>query len=98
MSNAIRYSDKKIEAAITERDHSLLITVEDNGPGIPEDKREEMLKPFTRMEGSRNSATGGAGLGLAIVQEIVHQHGGEIKLGTGGKLGGLLVSIDIPLK
>jgi two-component system osmolarity sensor histidine kinase EnvZ len=98
MSNAMRYSNKKIAVGITERDGSLLISVEDNGRGIPEDKREEMLKPFTRMEGSRNPSSGGVGLGLAIVQEIIHQHGGEIKLGQSKKLGGLLVTIEIPLK
>lgn len=98
ITNAIRYSKKKIIIDIKQADESLSVFIEDNGKGIPEDKREDMLKPFTRLENSRNSATGGVGLGLAIVQEIIHQHGGEIFLLDGKKLGGLLVRLDIPLK
>lgn len=98
ITNAIRYSKKKIVIDIKQADESLSVFIEDNGKGIPEDKREDMLKPFTRLENSRNSATGGVGLGLAIVQEIIHQHGGEIFLLDGKKLGGLLVRLDIPLK
>jgi two-component system osmolarity sensor histidine kinase EnvZ len=98
LSNAIRYSEKKIIVSLRERAGMLEIDFEDNGGGIPEDKREEMLKPFTRMETSRNQATGGVGLGLAIVQETVHQHGGEIRLGQSERLGGLLVRLEIPLK
>ena len=98
LSNAIRYSDKKIIVSVRERGGDLEIDFEDNGRGIPEDRREEMLKPFTRLEASRNRATGGVGLGLAIVQETVHQHGGEIALGQSPRLGGLLVRLEIPLK
>jgi two-component system osmolarity sensor histidine kinase EnvZ len=98
LSNAIRYSDKKIIVSVRERGGSLEIDFEDNGKGIPAARREEMLKPFTRLEGSRNRATGGVGLGLAIVQETVHQHGGDITLGESSRLGGLLVRLEIPLK
>ena len=98
ITNAIRYSKKKIIIDIKESNDNLCIFIEDNGKGIPENKREDMLKPFTRLESSRNKATGGVGLGLSIVQEIIHQHGGEISLLDGKKLGGLLVKIEIPLK
>lgn len=98
ITNAIRYSNKEIEISINKKDENIEIMIEDNGSGIPENKREEMLKPFTRLEDSRNSSTGGVGLGLSIVQEIIHQHGGEIFLLDSKKLGGLLVKIELPLK
>ncbi|MBD5405429.1 hypothetical protein HDR59_02670 [bacterium] len=98
ITNAIRYSKKKILIDIKQTDDNIAIFIEDNGKGIPENRRDEMLKPFTRLENSRNTSTGGVGLGLAIVQEIIHQHGGEIFLLDGKKLGGLLVKIEIPLK
>ena len=96
--NAIRYGNKKIDVAITGTKDSVEIVVEDNGNGIPEDKREDMFRPFTRLDDSRNAETGGVGLGLSIVQEIVHQHGGNVMLLDGEKLGGLKVMIQIPIK
>ena len=96
--NAIRYGKKKIDVSISKDDEFLDIVVEDNGPGIPEDRRDEMFRPFTRLDSSRNAETGGMGLGLAIVQEVIHQHGGEVALLKSEKLGGLKVKIQIPLK
>ena len=96
--NAIRYGKKKIEISITQKDEHFEITIEDNGKGIPENKRDEMFKPFTRLDNSRNSETGGMGLGLSIVQEVIHQHGGEVFLLDSKKLGGLLVKIELPIK
>ncbi len=98
ITNAIRYANKKIIIDIKQTSDNLFIFIEDNGEGIPENRRDEMLKPFTRLENSRNSSTGGVGLGLSIVQEIIHQHGGEVFLLDGKKLGGLLVKIELPLK
>lgn len=98
ITNAIRYANKKIVIDIKQVGDNLSIFIEDNGNGIPENRRDEMLKPFTRLENSRNSSTGGVGLGLSIVQEIIHQHGGEVFLLDGKKLGGLLVKIELPLK
>ena len=51
--------------------------LDDDGPGIPESAREDVFKPFFRLDSSRNSETGGAGLGLAIARDIVRTHGGE---------------------
>ena len=96
--NAIRYGKKKIIVDIIKKSESLEISIEDNGPGIPENQREEMFKPFTRLDDSRNTETGGMGLGLSIVQEVIHQHGGEVSLLTSEKLGGLKVKIELPLK
>jgi two-component system osmolarity sensor histidine kinase EnvZ len=73
------------------------IQIEDNGPGIPPELYDEVFKPFTRVETSRNQNTGGIGLGLAITMDIVHSHGGKIFL-TESPHGGLCVTMRMPLK
>lgn len=77
--------------------NELIIDIHDNGPGIPKDRYEDVFKPFFRLEESRNKYTGGTGLGLAITKDVINNHGGEIKLGTSEILGGLKVSITLPL-
>ena len=76
--------------------NKLEITVDGDGPGIPEDKREEVFKAFYRIDESRNKETGGVGLGLSIARDIITSHGGKIEL-TDSALGGLRVLISIPL-
>ena len=76
-------------------DHSEVI-IDDNGPGIPRDKREEVVLPFTRLENSRNSKTGGTGLGLSIAKNAALHHGGELIL-EDSPLGGLRVRLLLPL-
>lgn len=71
------------------------ITVSDNGPGIAASKREDVFRPFYRLEESRNRETGGSGLGLAVARSIVRRHGGDILL-ENGAAGGLLVRIIFP--
>jgi len=56
--------------------------VDDDGPGIPEARHEDVFKPFFRLDQSRNPATGGVGLGLTIARDVVHSHGGDIALET----------------
>ena len=74
--------------AILER--AVRITVEDDGPGIARERREEALRPFTRLDDSRNQDKGsGAGLGLAITADIARSHGGTLRLGESKTLGGL---------
>ncbi|MDR3126766.1 MAG: ATP-binding protein [Rickettsiales bacterium] len=97
ISNALHYSDKRVYIGIARKSGQVEISVEDNGPGIPEDMREEMLRPFTRLETSRNSDTGGHGLGLSIVQEVMHQHAGEVALLDSRRLGGLRVLLSFPV-
>jgi two-component system osmolarity sensor histidine kinase EnvZ len=63
--------------------------VEDDGPGIPPDRREEAMRPFTRLDPARNQDTPGVGLGLAIVADIARTHGGSLRLGHSEALGGL---------
>jgi two-component system osmolarity sensor histidine kinase EnvZ len=74
----------------------LFITVDDDGPGVPEDKYEEVFRPFYRVDPSRNSATGGVGLGLPIAMEIVNGHGGKMWLEKSPH-GGLCVNIRLPV-
>ncbi|MFY9658402.1 MAG: ATP-binding protein, partial [Methylocystis sp.] len=69
--------------------------VEDNGPGIPEDKREVVFRPFHSLDSSRNQNRKSTGLGLAIARDIVRSHGGEITLEKSA-LGGLKAVIRIP--
>jgi two-component system osmolarity sensor histidine kinase EnvZ len=70
--------------------------VEDDGPGIPEDKREEALKPFTRLDEARNQDIPGTGLGLSIALDIARSHGGSLKLDASPRLGGLRATLLVP--
>ena len=71
------------------------INIEDDGPGIPEDQYKNVFKPFFRLDKSRNLNQSGVGLGLAIVEDIINSHGGNIQLGK-SKYNGLLVKISLP--
>jgi two-component system, OmpR family, osmolarity sensor histidine kinase EnvZ len=95
MSNAARFGDT---ISITgHRDHRwLTITVDDDGPGIPAGMREEVFRPFLRLDDARNQDEGGTGLGLAIARDIARSHGGDIMLGD-GPLGGLRVTVRVPV-
>lgn len=95
IANACRYG-KKIEVEVKKYDKKVAVFVDDNGPGIPKDKRDDVFKAFYRLEESRNKETGGIGLGLAITKDIVMAHGGKIFLDD-SPLGGLRVIIDLPL-
>lgn len=94
VANACRYG-KKVEVGVDECGNHIRITVDDNGPGIPKDKREAVFRAFYRLENSRNKETGGVGLGLAITKDIITAHGGKINL-EDGPLGGLRVVIELP--
>lgn len=77
-------------------DDHVAILFDDKGPGIPQDRRDDMFRPFVRLDESRNADTGGTGLGLAIARDIVQSHGGIITLHDAPK-GGLRVQIVLPL-
>ena len=96
VSNAAKYADKIWVKAFLS-DQKVQIEIEDNGPGIPAELYDEVFKPFTRVDSSRNTETGGVGLGLAIVMDIVHAHGGKIWLEKSTAHGGLNVVIRMPL-
>lgn len=95
VSNAGRYGTE-IAVSMTASEKLLKIAVEDNGPGIPEDKREEVFKAFYRLDESRNPETGGIGLGLTITRDIVTAHGGKIHL-EDSDMGGLKVVMVFPI-
>ena len=71
------------------------INIEDDGPGIPEDQHKNVFKPFVRLDKSRNLNKSSVGLGLAIVEDIINSHGGNIQLGK-SKYNGLQVKISLP--
>jgi len=89
IGNAVRYGNRAVVSVLmTER--TLVISVEDDGPGIAPKNREEALKPFARLEPARNQNKGsGVGLGLSIAMDIARAHGGVIRLGESESLGGL---------
>jgi len=95
IENATRYAHHVWVRAGTRGD-AIEITIDDDGPGIPADKREEVFKPFLRLEGSRNPETGGIGLGLTIARDVVRSHGGEITLADSPN-GGLRARVRMPI-
>ena len=95
VSNARKYAEH-IWINVAREDKRIVIAVDDDGPGVPEDMFEEVFKPFVRGEPSRNPATGGVGLGLPIARDIVHAHGGRIWLEKSGR-GGLRAVIQVPV-
>ena len=96
LSNAFDYANGNISVKLENNNSKVFIAVDDDGPGIPEDKREDVFKAFYRLEESRNKETGGVGLGLSIARDVITSHGGAIELSE-SKLGGLRVLISIPL-
>ncbi len=95
ISNAFRYG-KTIAVKLESNNNKLEVTIDDDGPGIPEDKREDVFKAFFRLEESRNKETGGVGLGLSIAKDVITSHGGRIEL-LDSPMGGLRVLVSIPL-
>ncbi|WP_353472480.1 ATP-binding protein [Salipiger sp. H15] len=95
VGNAVRYGTR-CEVSVTLTERSLRLRVEDDGPGIPPDRREEALKPFARLDPARNQDRGtGVGLGLAIAADVARAHGGVLRLGESDTLGGLRADIVI---
>jgi two-component system osmolarity sensor histidine kinase EnvZ len=92
-ANAARYGET---VAITGRREAraFLVSIDDDGPGIPPDQREEVFKPFVRLDDARQDA-GGSGLGLSIARDIARAHGGEVSLHD-SPLGGLRATVRIP--
>jgi two-component system osmolarity sensor histidine kinase EnvZ len=95
IANAARYGET-IAIAAKKKRNRLRITVDDNGPGIPANMREDVFRPFFRLDEARNQDEGGTGLGLAIARDIARSHGGDIKL-EDSALGGLRAVVEIPV-
>lgn len=94
VSNAARFA-KHVEVTATRSEDYLIITVDDDGPGIPEAEREAVFRPFVRLDHARNQDEGGTGLGLAVARDIALGHGGDISLGD-SPLGGLRATVKLP--
>ncbi|MCJ8269830.1 MAG: ATP-binding protein [Psychrosphaera sp.] len=96
ITNAIRYANQTVLVTVKTNNHSILLTIEDDGSGIDEKDRSQVFKPFVRLDKSRARENGGFGLGLAIVKRIVDWHKGEVSV-SGSSLGGAKFMIELPL-
>jgi len=95
LSNALRYgSEVQVRAKVRRKRAEIII--DDDGPGIPADRREDVFRPFYRLDESRNPSTGGTGLGMTIARDVVRGHGGELTL-EDSPSGGLRARIRLPL-
>lgn len=95
--NAARYARSEITLQMATESRTVTVTVSDDGPGIPESDRERVFDRFVRLDDSRERARGGAGLGLAIVAEIVTAHDGTVRAEASGA-GGAAISLTLPLE
>lgn len=95
VTNAVRHAEHVSVRARRTRD-TIEIIVDDDGPGIPESAREDVFKPFYRVDGSRNPTTGGTGLGLTIARDVIRGHGGDIRIET-APAGGVRARLRMPV-
>jgi signal transduction histidine kinase len=95
VDNAIKYGHLA-HMGMSLGHETVVVTVDDEGPGIPADQRQAMLEPFNRLETSRNRSTGGAGLGLAVVRSLVEAHGGSVEIAAAPS-GGARVIVELPI-
>ena len=94
IENSLKYG-KKIEVKIEKNQDNIMISISDDGPGIPENEYENILKPFYKIDKSRSETKSSVGLGLSIASDIVRSHGGDIKFSK-SKYSGLEVTIFLP--
>ena len=96
INNAVRYGTRA-QVALTVLETAVVISVEDDGPGIPEAQREQAVKAFSRLDASRNQNAGsGVGLGLAIAADVARSHGGTLRLADSAAFGGLRAELVLP--
>jgi two-component system osmolarity sensor histidine kinase EnvZ len=95
IDNALKYG-RRVQVGLQRVGRNIELSVEDDGPGIAEDRREEAFRPFHRLDQGRNLQTGGVGLGLAIARDIARAHGGDVRLEK-SSLGGLRATIRLPI-
>jgi two-component system osmolarity sensor histidine kinase EnvZ len=94
IDNAVAHGDK-VRVAINSDDRAISVSVDDNGPGIPEELYEEAFRPFSRLDETRSRNQKGVGLGLAIARDVARSHGGDISLSQ-SPLGGLRAALRLP--
>ncbi len=95
VENAARYGGEA-RVAVTKQDDGIVVTIDDDGPGIPQDRHEDVFKPFYRLETSRSRETGGTGLGMTVARSTIRAHGGDIKLSNRDE-GGLRMEVSLPM-
>jgi signal transduction histidine kinase len=95
IDNAVKYGGTA-RVSLARRGATIIVEIDDDGPGIPEDRHEEIFMPFYRLDESRSPEAGGTGLGLSIAQAVVQGHGGDIGL-VNRAGGGLRVRVTLPL-
>jgi two-component system osmolarity sensor histidine kinase EnvZ len=95
VANAQRHADR-VRVSATRESQFVSIVVDDDGAGIAQAHREDVFRPFYRLDEARNQDEGGAGLGLAIARDIARSHGGDITL-SDSPLGGLRAAVRIPV-
>lgn len=96
LRNAIRYAESRIQVVLETENGECLIHVDDDGPGIPDNERDRIFKPFVRLDADRDRRSGGYGLGLAIVDRIAAFHGGRVDI-SDSPLGGARFTIRWPV-
>jgi signal transduction histidine kinase len=94
VGNAVKYG-QRAETRVEDCPDAVRVTISDEGPGMAAEDRERALQPFVRLEPSRNSETGGFGLGLTIADAVIRGHGGSLQLANGVERG-LIVSVVLP--
>ena len=94
LGHAINYGERA-RLTVEDRPDAIVVWIDDDGPGIPEELCEEVFKPFRRLEASRSRETGGTGLGLTVARTIIRAHGGDISLRNRTE-GGLHVEVTLP--
>ena len=97
VQNALRYAKHKVDVTFTKDHNDYLLIVEDDGNGIAKDQREHIFEAFSRIDASRDRASGGFGLGLAIADRIIKAHQGSI-LVSDSSMGGARFEVRIPVQ
>jgi two-component system osmolarity sensor histidine kinase EnvZ len=95
IANAVRHS-AQVRVTAVRHASDVEVTIDDDGPGIPPESREDVFKPFFRLDQARNAATGGVGLGLTIARDVVRGHGGDVRIDE-SPMGGARVRIRLPV-
>jgi two-component system osmolarity sensor histidine kinase EnvZ len=95
IDNALKFG-RQVQVAVTRDERFARLVVDDDGPGIPPEQRDEAFRPFHRLDEGRNLQAGGSGLGLAIARDIARAHGGDILLEK-SPMGGLRATVRLPI-
>jgi signal transduction histidine kinase len=94
IDNAVKYG-ARARVALQDKAQAIVVTIDDDGPGVPDDEQEKVFDPFYRVEASRSRETGGTGLGLTLARTVIRAHGGDIAL-TNREGRGLRVIVSLP--